>query len=170
MFCSGCGRSLEQGQVICPQCNRPVAPAVPPVPGFEFVLASYASKIRVLGILWLVYAGITLIFGFAGLAFAHAFMSGGFGPWMHGHAPQMWFFPGLLRFAWVFLVGRAVSGSRGRLGSAGAHAVGADRRHRRRHPMPHSDSSWHSTGHRHTDHPDRGTELDALRRVVKTVD
>ncbi len=108
MYCSGCGRSLEQGQVICPQCNRPVAPAVPPVPGFEFVLAGYASKIRVLGILWLVYAGITLIFGFAGLAFAHAFMSGGFGPWMHGHAPQMWFFPGLLRFAWVFLLGRAV--------------------------------------------------------------
>ena len=36
---------------------------VPPVPGFEFVLAAYASKVRVLGILWLVYAGISLIFG-----------------------------------------------------------------------------------------------------------
>jgi len=108
MFCSGCGRSLEQGQIVCPQCNRPVAPQVPPVPGFEFVLASYASKIRVLGILWLIYAGITLIFGIVRLAFAHAFLSGGFAPWMHGHAPQMWFFPGLLRFAWVFLLGRAV--------------------------------------------------------------
>jgi hypothetical protein len=108
MFCSGCGRSLEQGQIVCPQCNRPVAPQVPPVPGFEFVLAGYASKVRVLGILWLVYAGITLVFGIVGLAFAHAFLSGGFAPWMHGHAPQMWFFPGLLRFAWVFLLGRAV--------------------------------------------------------------
>ncbi|MGD0042605.1 MAG: hypothetical protein ABSE84_19740 [Isosphaeraceae bacterium] len=78
------------------------------MPGFEFVLAGYASKIRVLGILWLVYAGLSLIFGAAGLAFAHAFMSGGFGPWMHGPMPNMWFFPGLLRFAWVFLVGRAV--------------------------------------------------------------
>ncbi len=108
MFCSGCGRALESGQVVCPQCNRPVAPQVPPVPGFEFVLAAYASKIRVLGILWLVYAGITLIFGFVGLAFAHAFLSGGFGPFANGHGPQMWFFPGLLRFAWLFTSGRAI--------------------------------------------------------------
>jgi hypothetical protein len=98
---------LEQGQIVCPQCNRPVAPQVPPVPGFEFVLASYASKIRVLGILWLIYAGITLIFGIVGLAFAHAFLSG-FGPFAHSHVPQTWFFPGLLRFAWLFMVGRAV--------------------------------------------------------------
>jgi hypothetical protein len=106
MFCSGCGRSLEQGQLVCPQCNRSVAPALPPVPGFEFVLAAYASKIRVLGILWLVYAGMTLIFGVVGMAFAHAFLSG-FGPFAHGNMPPTWFFPGLLRFAWVFLLGRS---------------------------------------------------------------
>ncbi len=105
MFCSGCGRTLAQGQVVCPQCNRPVAAQVPAVPGFAIVLAAYASKIRVLGVLWLVYAGITLIFGLAGLAFAHAFLSGA--PWAHGPMPHMWFFPGLLRFAWIFLVGRA---------------------------------------------------------------
>jgi hypothetical protein len=98
---------LAQGQIVCPQCNRPVAPQVPPVPGFEFLLAGYASKVRVLGILWLVYAGITLIFGIVGLAFAHAFLSG-FGPFAHSHVPQTWFFPGLLRFAWLFMVGRAV--------------------------------------------------------------
>ncbi len=111
MYCSGCGHALEPGQAICPQCSRPVAPAapIPPaVPYHQFELASYASKIRVLGVLWLVYAGITLIFGFAGLAFAHAFLSGGFGPWMHGHTPHLWFTPALLRFAWVFLVGRAI--------------------------------------------------------------
>jgi hypothetical protein len=108
MFCSGCGRALEQGKIVCPQCSRPVAPQVPPVPGFEFVLAAYASKIRVLGILWLVYAGLSLIAGFAGLAFADAFLSRGFGPWMNGHGPQMWFFPALLRFAWIFVTGRAV--------------------------------------------------------------
>jgi hypothetical protein len=83
---------------------------MPPVPGFEFVLARYAGKVRVLGILWLVYAGITLIFGTVGLAFAHAALSGGFGPWTRGPGPlsHMWFFPGLLRFAWFFMVGRAV--------------------------------------------------------------
>ena len=107
MFCSGCGHALAQGQIVCPQCNRPVAPQVPPVPGFEFLLAGYASKVRVLGILWLVYAGITLIFGIVGLAFAHAFLSG-FGPFAHSHVPQTWFFPGLLRFAWLFMVGWAV--------------------------------------------------------------
>ncbi len=107
MFCSGCGRTLAQGQVVCPQCNRPVAAQVPPVPGFEFVLAAYASKIRVLGILWLVYAGITLFFGLIGVAILHAIFAGGMGPWGHGPMPQMWFFPGLLRFAWLFVVGRA---------------------------------------------------------------
>lgn len=108
MYCSGCGRPLEQGQVVCPQCNRPVAPAMPPVPGYEFVLAGYASKVRVLGILWLVYAGITLIFGLVGLAFAHAFLSRGFDPLAHGPMSHLWFFPGLMRVAWIFVVGRAV--------------------------------------------------------------
>lgn len=107
MFCSGCGRSLVQGQVVCPQCNRPVAPQVPPVPGFEFALAAYASKIRVLGVLWLVYSGITLLFGLVGMAILHSIFSGGAGPWGHGPMPNMWFFPGLLRFAWIFVVGRA---------------------------------------------------------------
>jgi hypothetical protein len=107
MFCSGCGRSLAQGQIVCPQCNRPVAAQVPPVPGFEFVLAAYASKIRVLGILWLVYSGITLLFGLVGMAVLHSIFSGGNGPWGHGPMPNMWFFPGLLRFAWLFVVGRA---------------------------------------------------------------
>jgi len=108
MFCSGCGRSLAQGQIVCPQCNRPVAPQVPPVPGFEFALAAYASKIRVLGVLWLVYAGITLFFGLVGMAIVHSIFSGGNAPWMHGPMPHAWFFPGLLRFAWIFVVGRAV--------------------------------------------------------------
>lgn len=107
MFCSGCGRSLAPGQVVCPQCNRPVAPQVPPVPGFEFALAAYASKIRVLGVLWLVYSGITLLFGLVGMAILHSIFSGGAGPWGHGPMPNMWFFPGLLRFAWIFVVGRA---------------------------------------------------------------
>jgi hypothetical protein len=81
---------------------------MPPVPGFEFVLAAYASKVRVLGILWLVYAGLSLIFGTVGLAIVHSIFSGSGAPWMHGPMPNTWFFPALMRFAWVFLVGRAV--------------------------------------------------------------
>ncbi len=111
MYCSGCGRALEPGQVVCPQCNRPVVPAAPvppPVPNFQFELARYAGKVRVLGILWLAYAGLSLVLGTFGLLFLHSMFSGGFGPWGHGPMPQMWFFPALLRFAWVFVAGRAI--------------------------------------------------------------
>jgi hypothetical protein len=99
---------LEQGQVVCPQCNRPVAPQVPAVPGFEFVVAAYASKIRVLGILWLVYAGVTLLFGFVGMAILHSIFSGSAGPWANGSTPHLWFLPVLARFAWIFVSGRAI--------------------------------------------------------------
>ncbi len=111
MFCSGCGRSLETGQAICPQCGRPVAPPMPPmppVPGFQFELERYSGKVRVLGILWLVYAGFSLLLGFAGLSFMKAFMSDGFGPWMHGPTPPNWFFPAAIHLAWLFLSIRAV--------------------------------------------------------------
>jgi len=114
MFCSGCGYALQAGQVTCPQCGRPIAPAVPIAPGVfpppnpQFLLAGYAGKVRVLGILWLVYAGVSLVFGFAALSFAKAFMSGAFGPWMHGPMPPTWIFPMAIHFAWIFLVGRSV--------------------------------------------------------------
>jgi len=108
MYCSGCGQAMEPGQGFCPKCGRPLAPPMPLGPDPQFLVASYAGKVRVLGILWLVYAGLSLIVGFAGLAFAHAFLSGAFGNWMNHPMPQMWFFPALLRFAWIFLVGRAI--------------------------------------------------------------
>ncbi|MGA2569939.1 MAG: zinc ribbon domain-containing protein [Terracidiphilus sp.] len=111
MFCSGCGATVEAGQTTCPKCNRLVAPAVPvppPVPNFEFEVANHAGKIRVLGILWLVYAGLSMIAGFAGLAFLHSFMSGGFAPWMHGSHPPMWFFPALVHFAWVMVLAHSI--------------------------------------------------------------
>ena len=114
MFCSGCGQEVAVGQAVCPKCSRPMAPAAPisPIaPSLEFEVASYAGKIRVLGILWLIYAGLSLVAGFAGMAFAHAFFSGGFGPWGHGqmpHMPQMWMFPMLLRFAWISIVARSI--------------------------------------------------------------
>ena len=108
MYCSGCGHLLEAGQPVCAQCGRPVAPIAPPVPGFEFQIANYAGKVRILGILWLVYAGLSLALGFAALQFAKSFMSGGFGPWMHGPMPPTWVFPAAFHFAWLFLVIRSV--------------------------------------------------------------
>ena len=108
MYCSGCGHALEPGQAFCPHCSRPAAPAVPPPPGLQFQLESYAGKVRVLGILWIVYAGLTLIVGFAGLAFARVFLLHGFGPWMHGPMPPDWFGPAWLHLVWILLSVRAV--------------------------------------------------------------
>jgi hypothetical protein len=106
MFCSGCGHALEVGQPVCPQCGRPVAPMAPPIPGFEYQLASYSSKVRTLGILWLVYGGISLIFGFIGVSFMKSFFAGGWGPWTHGQMPPEWIFPMAIHFVWLALAVR----------------------------------------------------------------
>jgi hypothetical protein len=106
MFCSGCGNALAPGQAFCAQCGRPSAAVIPPIPGLQFQLQSYAGKIRVLAIFWFIYAGIALLTGFAGLAFAHAILSGAFGEWMHGPLPPAFMGHFLLQFAWIFLVAR----------------------------------------------------------------
>lgn len=111
MYCSGCGQALTQGQTFCPNCGRPVAPmppiGPPPVPGLEVQLDSYASKIKALGVLWFVYAGVWLLVSLAGIAFMKAIMFGGFGPWMHpwmhGTPPPYWLFPAILPFVWLFV-------------------------------------------------------------------
>lgn len=120
MYCSGCGQPLAPGQTFCPNCGRAAAPMPPvaaqPFPGFQFELDSYAGKIKALGILWFVYAGLSLLAGIAGLAFMKAIFFGGFGPWMHpwahpwmqsgmhGPMPPVWFFPAILPFIWVFIL------------------------------------------------------------------
>lgn len=116
MFCSGCGQALVPGQAFCPQCGRPVTPVAPPVappvPSFELQLESYHNKVKALGIVWLVYAGLSLLTGFAGLTFLRMFFFGGFGPWMHpwmhGSMPPAWIFPAIIQFVWVFLALRVV--------------------------------------------------------------
>jgi hypothetical protein len=80
--------------------------------GFEFQLESYAGKVKALSVVWFIYAGLSLMTGIAGLAFAHAFMGGRFGPWMHGPwssgpMPPMWFLPAAMHVAWIFLLVRA---------------------------------------------------------------
>jgi hypothetical protein len=108
MYCSGCGGVLVPGQAFCAQCGRPSAAVIPPIPGLQFQLQSYAGKIRVLAIFWFIYAGIALLTGIAGLHFFHAFLSGSFGPWMNGNGPQFphFFGPFLMQIIWIFLVAR----------------------------------------------------------------
>ncbi|MFP5206227.1 MAG: hypothetical protein ACLGSH_12795 [Acidobacteriota bacterium] len=110
MFCSGCGSALAPGQPACPQCGRPAVLPVPLLPGFEYQLESYRGRLRLLSIFWFVYGGLTLVMGFAGLAFAQAFFMGGFGPWMNGpmHGWPPGWMPMAMHFAWVMVAGRAV--------------------------------------------------------------
>ena len=109
MYCSGCGHALEPGQPVCAQCGRPVAPVVPPVPGLQFQLESYAGKVRALSVVWFVYAAYSLLKGAAGLAVARAFLSNRFGNWGHGpwaDAPFSpdWFGPAIVHLVWVALI------------------------------------------------------------------
>jgi hypothetical protein len=82
------------------------------VPGLVYQLEAYASKVKALSIVWLIYAALSAAWGLAGLVFANAFFSGQFGPWMHGpwghgpYPPQM-LGPVLMRFAWLAVVARA---------------------------------------------------------------
>lgn len=103
MFCSGCGQQLAVGQAFCPQCGRPAAPAGPAVPLLQFQLDRYRSNVRALAVVWWVYAGLSLILGFAGLAFVKAFFAGGLGPWIQGPQPPVWVLPMVLHFAWIFV-------------------------------------------------------------------
>ena len=112
MYCSGCGQVLVPGQAVCPQCGRPVAAPVPPMPGLQFQLESYAGKVKALSVVWFIYAGFSMLTGLAGLAFANAFLGGRFGYWMHGpwaNGPMSsgWPFSLALHFAWIYIVLRA---------------------------------------------------------------
>ena len=115
MYCSGCGQALTPNQTYCPKCGRTGAPMPPvhpqPFAGPQFQLDGYAGKVKALGILWLVYAGLSLLAGIAGLTFLRAIFFGGLGPWGHpwtyGPMPPHWFFPGILPFLWIFLLVRA---------------------------------------------------------------
>lgn len=111
MYCSACGQALQPGQALCPRCGRPMAVAPPAVPGLQFELDNFAGKIRTLSMVWFIYGALTLVFSFAGMAFARAFMFNHFGPWPHSwsNAPfrPEWFGPAFLHFIWLFVVLRA---------------------------------------------------------------
>jgi len=80
---------------------------VPQVPGFQFELTSYASKLRALSVVWFIYGGLSLASGLLGMAFTDAFLHGRFQQWMRGPFPPMWLSPAILHFLWVFVVIRA---------------------------------------------------------------
>lgn len=109
MYCSGCGQALAQGQGFCLHCGRPVAPPVPPVPGMNYLIETYATKVKTLGVFWFVYAGLNLLMGFVGMAFLHTFWSNNhWGAWDRSPwgGPLPWFGPAIIHLAWVAILVR----------------------------------------------------------------
>ena len=86
--------------------------SVPPptYPGFQFELASYASKMRALSTVWFIYGALALVFGVIGMAFADAWLANR-GPWMHGPFAHggfpFWFGPTIIRFGWMYVIARS---------------------------------------------------------------
>jgi hypothetical protein len=83
---------------------------VPPIPGLQFQVESYAGKVKALSIVWFIYAAFSLLTGIAALTFAQAFFANhfgawGHGPWSNGPGPE-WLGPALLHFVWVVLMVR----------------------------------------------------------------
>ena len=112
MYCSACGQALIPGQPVCPQCGRPMAVPVPPIPNLDFQLNNYSGRIRALSIVWFAWGALSLALGAAGVIFANAWLSGAFGPSMRGplgHTPwnQEHFGPALIHFFWAMMVLRA---------------------------------------------------------------
>jgi uncharacterized BrkB/YihY/UPF0761 family membrane protein len=78
----------------------------------QFQLESYAGKVKLLSLVWLLYAAVSLLAGMAGLTFFHAFLSNhfshwGHGPWSDGSGPPEWLGPAILRFVWLALLVRS---------------------------------------------------------------
>jgi hypothetical protein len=74
----------------------------------QFQLEDFSGKVRALGVVWLIYAAVSLLLGIAGLTFAQAFFShhfGGWGraPWPGGPGPDF-FGPVLFHFVWLILL------------------------------------------------------------------
>ena len=60
MFCSACGQPIDAYQPFCPRCGRQVTPiaTAPPPP---WMWTRVHRHVHTLGILWIVYAGWTML-------------------------------------------------------------------------------------------------------------
>ena len=176
MFCSGCGQAMTPGQTVCPQCGRPLAPPVPPVPNLEFQLNNYAGRIKALSVVWFVYGGLSLVLGIIGLTFANAFFARQFGPWGHGPwgpGPEQWgpewFWPAILRFGWAMVRAPLRTCICSGLGPDGTRRVGPYRGDRGILPVSVEDSHWNRPRHLDARHAPRLSQLHALRAIVVSV-
>ncbi|HEX4007878.1 MAG TPA: zinc ribbon domain-containing protein [Acidobacteriaceae bacterium] len=60
MYCSACGQPIDAYQPFCPRCGRQVTPIAMPTPP-PWIWTRVHRHVHTLGILWIVYAGWTLL-------------------------------------------------------------------------------------------------------------
>ncbi|MGC8550949.1 MAG: zinc ribbon domain-containing protein [Acidobacteriaceae bacterium] len=80
MYCTACGQQLVQGAVVCPRCGRPAG-----VAPFPVVYNRVHRHVQTLGILWLVFAGWTVVQGLIAVSILSGVSAWG----MHGRTDMM---------------------------------------------------------------------------------
>jgi hypothetical protein len=111
MYCSGCGQLVPPGQQFCPNCGRPVVPAVPiaaaPAPYFY---TRVHRNVQALSILWIAYGAWTLLSWLLAMSIFSGFFGGYFGHWNHGPWGEFPFghMPWLMPLITAILIGRSI--------------------------------------------------------------
>jgi hypothetical protein len=99
MFCSACGQAIDAYQPYCPRCGRQVTPIemAPPPP---WIWTRVHRHVHTLGILWLCYAGWTMLRWIAVAPFLAGYIHNWPFPLGLGHGYEGFFFP-LERMPWL---------------------------------------------------------------------
>jgi hypothetical protein len=102
----GCGQPLETDQAFCPRCGNPVAHVHPAPSKPRCDLSSYARKIRILGLAWLMFAVYALLAAIANVVFLRSMVVSSSA--MRGPLSTAWFGPSVLSILAVGTVRGAV--------------------------------------------------------------
>lgn len=112
MYCTACGQQLVPGAVVCPRCGRPAG-----VAPFQVIYNRVHRHFQALWILWLAFAGWTVLQGLIAMAVIggvsdgwgmHHHMHVMFWPFWGAHMP--WMMPVILLVLGLRVILSAVTG------------------------------------------------------------
>jgi len=111
MFCSACGQPIDAYQPFCPRCGRQVTAIPTPLPP-PWVWTRVHRHVHTLGILWIAYAGLTLMSWLFAVGVLGGIFHNGEFPFGHGFDGFYGFpfsrLPWLVPIITIVLAGRAV--------------------------------------------------------------